>query len=123
MDSIYLLSLISSHGAPGTLLADSTVYFSPAALRTRWQAPEARADVVILLDAAAHGEAPRVERMSEGEGAVHAARMLLGGGVNRNEGSVMMVQVLDALSSVTAYRAAGTPPAALARLLEQELAA
>lgn len=123
MESIYLLSLLSSEGAPGTLLANSVLYLSPAALRRRWQAPEARADVVILLDPASHGEAPRVERMSEGEGALRTARMLLGGGVNRNEGSAMMVQVLEALSGVTAYRAGGSPAASVALLLEQELAA
>jgi len=123
MESIYLLSLLGSEGAPGTLLANSILYVSPAAVRRQWQAPEARADVVVLLDSASHGTAPRVERTSEGEGALRTARMLLGGGVNRNEGSAMMVQVLDALSGVTAYRAEGTPPAALARLLERELAA
>ena len=123
MDSIYLLSLLSAEGAPGMLLANSVLYVSPAALRRRWQAPEARADVVVLLDKASHGEAPRVERMSAGEGALRTARMLLGGGVNRNGGSAMMLQVLEALSGVAAYRAAGTPAAALARLVEQELAA
>ena len=123
MASIYLLSLLCSEGAPGTLLANSVLYVSPAAVRRRWQAPEGRADVVVLLDQASHGGPPQVERMSEGEGALRTARMLLGGGVNRNEGSAMMVQVLEALSGVTAYRAAGTPPAAVARLLEQVLAA
>jgi hypothetical protein len=123
MESIYLVSLLSSEGAPGTLLANSVLYMSPAALRRRWQAPEARADVVVLLDRASHGQAPGVERMSAGEGALRTARMLLGGGVNRTEGGAMMVRVLEALSGVTAYRAGGTPPAALARLLEQELAA
>jgi len=123
MESIYLLALLGSEGAPGTLLAHSTLYVSPAAVRRRWQAPEARAEVVVLLDSASHGDAPRVEPMSEGEGALRTARMLLGGGVDQSEGSAMMVQVLDALSGVTAYRAGGTPPAALARLLERELAA
>jgi hypothetical protein len=123
MESIYLLSLLGSEGATGTLLANSILYISPAAVRRRWQAAEARADVVVLMDPASHGEAPRVERMSEGEGALRTARMLLGAGVNRNEGSAMMVQVLDALNGVSAYRASGTPPAALARLIERELAA
>jgi hypothetical protein len=123
MDSIYLLSLLSAEGTPGTLLANSILYLSPAALRRQWQAPAARADVVVLLDQASHGESPRVEQMSEGEGALRTARMLLGGGVNRNEGSAMMVKVLEALSGVRAYRASGTPAAALARLVERELAA
>jgi hypothetical protein len=61
--------------------------------------------------------------MSEGEGALRTARMLLGGGVNRNEGQAIMVQVVEALSGVTAYRAGGTPPGAVAELLEREFAA
>lgn len=107
------------------LLAPEVFYASPAALRRSWQAPDAPADVVILLDGARHHGEAFVERVSEGEAALQAARMLIGGasGISKGEQAETMVQVVEAMRGVTAYRAGGTPPAAVASALELELAA
>lgn len=50
--------------------------------------------------------------------------MLIGGDRERSEEQAdVMIRVLEAMSGVAAYRAGGSPPAALADALEQELAA
>ena len=49
----------------------------------------------------------------------------MGGGTagNAQEHAHVMAQVLEAMSDIRAYRAGGSPPAALADALERELAA
>jgi hypothetical protein len=51
--------------------------------------------------------------------------MLMGGGAagNEQEHTALMARVLEAMSGMRAYRAAGTPPARVADALERELAA
>lgn len=88
-------------------------------------APDAVADVVVLLDSTRHGGPARIQRISEGEAALEAARMLMGGGVTspEQEQADLMAQVLEAMTDMRAYRAGGTPPSAVADALERELAA
>jgi len=123
--AISLLAFLSAEAGPGMLLAPGVLYASPAAIRRQWQAPDAPADVVVLLDQADHAGPPLIERTSDGSAALRAARMLIGSTPARGkeEHTSIMIKVLEAMSDVTAYRARGTPPAALADALERELAA
>ena len=122
--AINLVSLLTAEAAQGMILAPDTVYASPAAFRRVWQAPDAPADVVVLLDRVRHHGPPHLQRTSEGAAAIETARMLIGGPEGHSEGDhTAMEGVLDALSGLTAYRASGGPPAALAQALERELAA
>lgn len=123
--TIDLLSFLSAEALPGTLLAQGVLYASPAAFRRNWRAPDGTPDVVVLLEKAGHQGPPCMELVSEGEAALRTAGMLIGGAVKQTEGDQAdrMLRVLEALSGVKAYRARGTPPAALARALELELAA
>ena len=119
-----LLARLTSEGAQGTLLAASVWYVSPAAIRRQWQAPAGKPDVVVVLEPGHHGDAARVERMSEGEAALRVGRALMGTGTGSGPAwSRAMVLVLEALKDVAAWRAAGGPPAALARALVQAVAA
>ena len=123
--SIYLLSLLTTESAQGTILAPSSAYASPAAIRRKWQAPDAPADVVVRLDPAGHHGPPRLQRTSEGAAAVETTQLLIGGlaGRSQEERTATMGAVLEAMSGLTAYRACGGPPGALADVLERELAA
>lgn len=125
LKSIYLLAILCSEATQGTLLAPSVAFVSPAAFRRAWCAQNGKADVVVLLDGISHRGPARVERMGEGEAALTAARMLMGGGAtgNQQEHTVLMAQVVEAMSDMRAYRAAGTPAAAVADALELELLA
>lgn len=125
LESLNLISILCSESARGTLLALQTAYVSPAAFRRSWQAPDGPADVVVLLDRRSHNGPARIERISEGEAALVAARMLMGGGTsgNEQEHAELMARVLESMMDMRAYRAAGSPPAGLADALERELAA
>ncbi len=125
LESLLLISTLCSEASLGTLLALHTAYVSPAAFRRSWQAPDGPADVVVLLDRRAHNGPARIERISEGEAALVAARMLMGGGTsgNEQEHAELMARVLESMTEMRAYRAAGSPPALLADALERELAA
>ena len=125
LTAIYLLSLLTAEGTQGMLLATGAAYTSPAAFRRNWRAPDGPADVVVLLDRAGHGSSPRLERTSEATAALETARMLIGDehGHRQEEHAAIMVAVLEAMTDLTAYRASGSPPAALADALELELAA
>ena len=125
LKSLDLISCLCSEAAQGTLFAPPVAYVSPAAFRRGWQAPEGQADVIVLLDGATHGGPMRLERVSEASAALAAARMLIGGGAmgTQQEQAGVMAAVVEAMSDARAYRAAGSPPDALASALEQELAA
>jgi len=59
--SLYELPLVAYLWAVrtvGTFLAAGCYYVSPAAIRRSWEAPEARPEVVVLLDRKAHGGQP-----------------------------------------------------------------
>ena len=76
---------------------------------------------MILLDAARRTGEPGLERASEGEAAVSVTQQVLGeaaGGAPRQE--EVMVRLLEVLADVTAYRAVGSDPAAVAAALERE---
>jgi hypothetical protein len=123
--SIDLLSFLGAEALAGTLLASGVLYASPAAFRQDWRAPDGTPDVVLLLEKEGHQGPPRLEPVSEGEAALRTARMLIGGAAEQTEGNQAdrMLRVLEALSGVKAYRARGTPAAALAAAVELELVA
>ena len=125
LKSIDLLKLLSPEAVAGTLLAPGVLYASPAAFRRNWRAPDGTPDVVLLLEKEGHQGPPRVELVSEGEAALRTARMLIGSAAEHNERDQAdrMLRVLEALGGVKAYRARGTPPGALAAVVETELAA
>lgn len=125
LTSIYLISLLTAESVQGTILAPSTVYASPAAIRRKWQAPDAPADVVIRLDAAGHHGPAKLLRTSEGAAAIETTQLLIGGleGSSQEDRTATMGAVLEAMSGLAAYRASGGPPEALADVLERELAA
>ena len=125
LKSLDLMSSLCSEAIQGTLFAPPVAYVSPAAFRRGWRAPEGRADVVVLLDGATHGEPLRLEPIGEASAALAAARMLIGGGAvgTQQEQAGVMAGVVEALSDARAYRAAGSPARDLASALERELAA
>ena len=123
-NSLRAMPLIASRCAAatvGTLLAAGCCYVSPAAIRRSWQAGDGRPWAVILLDAARRTGEPGLERASEGEAAVSVTQQVLGeaaGGAPRQE--EVTVRLLEVLADVTAYRAVGSDPAAVAAALERE---
>ncbi len=125
LESLPLLHLICSEHRQGTLFAPHAVYVSPSALRSDWGAPEAKADVVVMLSETTRSGPARLDRVSPAEAALTAARALLGGGTSSNteEQADLMARVIEAMSDLAAYRAGGSPAAALADALEQELVA
>jgi hypothetical protein len=126
VNSLRAMPLIASRCAAatvGTLLAAGCYYVSPAAIRRSWQADAGRPWAVILLDAARRTGEPGLERASEGEAAVHVTQQVLGEaayGAPRQE--EVTVRLLEVLADVTAYRAVGGDPAAVAAALEREAA-
>ena len=124
LESLPLLHLICSEHRQGTLFAPHAVYVSPLALRSDWEAPEAQADVVVMLSETARPGPARLVKASPAEAALTAARALMGGGTSSNseEQADLMARVLEAMSDLTAWRAGGSPAAALADVLERELA-
>ena len=125
LETLSLLSLLCSEATQGTLFAPHVAYISPAAFRRRWRAPDAPADVVVLLDSTRHTGPAHLQRMSDGEAAISAARMLMGGGATgtHTEQADLMAGVVEAMSDMRGYTAGGTPASAVADLLERELAA
>lgn len=125
LGTLNLLSSLCSEAARGTLFAPEVAYVSPAAFRRHWRAPDGPAEVVILLDADRHTGSAHLQRISEGEAALVAARMLMGGGATgtHTEQADLMARVVEAMSDMRGYRAGGTPAAAVADLVERELAA
>lgn len=109
----------------GTFLAAGCYYVSPAAIRRRWEAPEGQPAAVIAIDQASHRGPARLEPMSEGEAAVLVTQTMLGVGQGGPTGAKgkLAVRLLESLTNVTAYRAGGADPAALALALERGLAA
>lgn len=100
----------------GMLLAAGCWYVSPAVIREGWEDDPGRPDAVVLLDRSTHGRPASVERMSDGEAAVRVGTALLSAGAGHGPAwSAFMERVLGALRDVTAWRAIGGPPAALAR--------
>jgi len=107
-----LVRLLTIDGARGTLLASSSWYVSPAAIRRQWQAPPGRPDIVVVLEQLHHQDEARVVKMSEGEAALRVGRALMGAGTGRGPAwRDVMARVLEALQDVVAWRAAGGPPA------------
>lgn len=108
----------------GTLLAAGCYYVSPAAIRRDWEAPPGRPWAVVLLDAGSRGEPAGLVKSSEGEAAVYVTQKVLGRepgaevGAPRSED--VTLRLLEGLAEVTAYRAAGHDPAAVAEALEKE---
>jgi hypothetical protein len=125
LESLSLIALLCYEGSQGTLLASNVAYVSPAAFRRRWRAPDGAADAVVLLDSSLHHGTAQLQRIGEGEAALTATRMLMGGGAagNEQEHANLMARVLEAMSDMRAYRASGSPASALADALERELAA
>jgi len=118
-----LIATRCANGVVGTLLAAGCYYVSPAAIRRGWEAAGGRPRAVVLLDPADRAAAPGVVRTSEGEAAVYVTQKVLGeaaGGAPRQED--LTVRLLDVLADVTAYRALGGEPAAVAAALEREVA-
>jgi hypothetical protein len=116
-----LIATRCASGVVGTLLAAGCYYVSPAAIRRGWEAAAGRPWAVILLDAAERAGSSGVVRTSEGEAAVYVTQKVLGeaaGGAPRQED--LTVRLLDVLADVTAYRALGSEPAAVAAALERE---
>jgi hypothetical protein len=106
----------TSRTAGGTLLAAGCWYVSPAVIRDDWADGPGRPDAVVLLDRSTHGLPVSVERMSDGEAAVRVGTALLSAGAGHGPAwSAFMERVLGALREVTAWRAEGSPPGALAR--------
>jgi len=66
-----------------------------------------------LLDSARHTGAAHLQRISEGEAALAAARMLIGAGAvgTHTEQADLMTRVVEAMSDMRGYRAGGTPRA------------
>ena len=125
LESLPLLHLICSEHRQGTLLAPHAIYVSPLSLRSDWESPEAKADVVVMLSETDRPGPARLEKIGPAEAALAAARALMGGGTSSNseEQADLMARVLEAMSDLTAYRAGGSPAAALADALERELVA
>ncbi|HEY2805343.1 MAG TPA: hypothetical protein VGI92_05740 [Gemmatimonadales bacterium] len=125
LESLSLLAVICSEGTQGTLFAPHAVFVSPAALRQDWQAPTAAADAVVILEAATHHGPARLETIGAAEAALIAARALMGGGTSSNseEQAELMARVLEAMSDLKAYRAAGSPASSVADALERVIAA
>ena len=125
-NSLREMPLIASRcatGVVGTLLAAGCYYVSPAAIRRSWQADPGRPWAVVLLDAGHRSGEPGVVRSSEGEAAVYVTQKVLGEaaeGAPRQE--EVTVRLLEVLADVTAYRAVGGDPAAVAAALEREAA-
>jgi hypothetical protein len=113
--SLELSNAVRSGLADGMLLASGTWYVSPAALRRDWADEPGRPDAVVILDRASHGRPAGLERMSDGEAAVRVGTALLSAGAGHGPvWSAFMDRILEALRDVTAWRASGGPPAALA---------
>jgi hypothetical protein len=115
MKDIDLMSDLAAGTLDGIVLASSSWYVSPAAIRADWAAGPGRPDVVMVLDAAGHGGPVMIERMSDGEAAVRVGTALMAAGGSGPGWSDTMARILDALRDVVAWRAVGGPPAALAR--------
>ena len=79
----------------------------------------------MLLDGTRHRGEVQLDPIGEGEAAVNTARMLMGAGATgtQQEQAHVMAGVVEAMSDMRAYRAGGTPAAAVADALERELAA
>lgn len=120
-----LIAYRCSTGMLGTFLAAGCYYVSPAAIRRRWEAAKGQPVAVVLLDRASQREPTCLERMSEGEAAVLVTQTMLGVGVDGSTEArgKLAVRLLESLTNVTAYRAGGADPAALALALERGLAA
>jgi hypothetical protein len=125
LSQLPLVAYLCSAGAVGTLLASGCYYVSPAAIRRDWEAPAGQPVAVVFLERTAHQPPTRLEPMSEGEAAVLVTQSMMGvgaGGATATRGP-LTVRLLESLSALTAYRAGGDDPAALALALERRLAA
>ena len=118
-----LIAAKCAAGVVGTLLAAGCYYVSPAAIRRTWQAPAGRPRAVLLLDAASRRGPGRLERSSDGQAAVYVTQKVLTAADGAGAGKDVTVRLLDGLADVTAYRARGGDPAAVAEALEREAAA
>jgi len=118
-----LIAAKCAAGVVGTLLAAGCWYVSPAAIRRTWQAPAGRPRAVLLLDAASRQGPGRLERSSDGEAAVYVTQKVLTAADGAAARKDVTVRLLDGLADVTAYRARGGDPAAVAEALEREAAA
>ena len=122
-----LLAALCAHGSTGTILAAGCYYVSPAAIRRGWEAGPARARAVLLLDAAQREGPGGVRRSSEGEAAVYVSQKVLSrataAGVARqpDHREDVTMRLLEGLADVSAYRAVGGDPAAIAEALEREV--
>jgi len=123
LSSMPLIARTCSSATVGTLLAAGCWYVSPAAIRRTWQAPAGRPRAVLLLDAASRQGPGRLERSSDGEAAVYVTQKVLTAADGAAARKDVTVRLLDGLADVTAYRARGGDPAAVAEALEREAAA
>lgn len=105
----------------GTFLAHSTVYVSPVALCTRWEATPGRPWGLVLLDPGPHGGPAKLERSSEGAAAVRLVQSAMGAtfGPGEQARGAASVRLLESLSESAAYQASGAGPSTLADLIEE----
>jgi hypothetical protein len=114
-----LLAQRCSGAAVGTLLAASSFYISPAAIRRRWEAPAGKPDMVVFLDQKTRAGRARLEPMSEGEAAVRVVLALTGRPQSAGSGDGLVSELLRSLEDVAAFRAGGGDPWDLALQIER----
>jgi hypothetical protein len=114
-----LLARRCSEASVGTLLAASSFYISPAAIRRGWEAPAGKPAMVVLLDLETRGGPARLEPMSEGEAAVRVIAALTGAPRPLEDGGGLVSELLHSLEQVEAFRASGDDPWDLALQIER----
>jgi len=112
----------SEYSARGIFLAASTVYVSPVALCTEWEALPGRPWAVVVLDGTPHTGMAGLERRGEGGAAVRLIQSVLGAEHRTGTDAVpaTRLRLLESVGGAVAYEARGADPLALADLIESE---